>query len=940
MTLPLATLPWCALVVLVGCSTLPAGQPVLAAPAATPVAAVSPTPVATQAAVKATPPPTSAAPSGPAVPPGSPPPFATVIKDARKTVGPLTVWQKDDKLWFELTPAQLGQPFMLSPKFKTGVGEGNLLGGLQSFPVAGAGGAQVVEFVRVHNTIRLQARNLDVVVKPGTPQARAVETAYSASLMGAAPVASQPHPDSKAVLIEANGLFLGDLAGTSMHLQRAFRQGYSLDRANSSITAVRATPELLVVETQNHYYTGNISTGGPSLVTGAVASSVPRWLPDTRSLFIGHHYSLAPLPTQPMATRRADARIGHFASTVLDFNDDSARTPRKRMLHRWRLEKKDPAAELSEPVKPITFWIDRNVPMVYRDTVRSAILEWNKAFERIGFRDAIVVQQQPDDATFDTLDFGIASVRWMVNAENWFSAIGQSQVDPRSGEILDADVAFESMSLRAQRYARSQVLSAARAREATSAVSPLVPTFAAPPNLPWDQASGATDDAAAHAFCRHGDVAAEQFSYAMDVMEARGDLDPDDARTQQFVLDYVKDTVMHEIGHALGLRHNFRASRAYSEAQLSDLEFTRANGTTGSVMEYNAVNLPRPGETGGVPFQLTLGPYDYWAIEYAYKPLPPGTSAAAEEAELQRIAARSSEPLLGFGTDEDASAGVDPETIQLDLGADPLAFAAKRLDIARDLFRRQEVRVLPPERDYAVLRRSLGFALGDAARAVGVLARQLGGLRTLRDHPGSGRDPLAPVPAAVQRQSYELISRAVLSTEALSVSPQLQRRLAPDFLERGESGAVLDFLLPQQLAGLQRGVLGYLLSDFLAVRFLDGQAKLDAADKAFPLSELYARLAKDVWSELDGALPISATRRELQRDYVNRVALALLRPSPAARADARAPLRRQAEQVLSRIDRALRARKSRLDIDSRGHLRDSADTLRQALSAKLPRVSI
>ena len=936
MTLPFATLPWCTLVVLAGCTTLPASQPAPAAPPAMPVAAVLPRPAAAPAAMKPTPPATTATPTVPTPPPGTPPPFATVIKDARKTEGPLTVWQKDDKLWIELAPAQLGQPFLLSPKFKTGLGEGNLLGGLQAFPVSGAGGAQVVEFVRVHNTVRLQARNLDVVVKPGTPQARAVATAYSASLMGATPVASQPHPDSKAILIEANGLFLSDLAGTSMHLQRTFRQGYSLDRSNSSITTVRATPGLLVVETQNHYYTGGISTGGPAMLPGAVASSVPRWLPDTRSLFIGHHYSLVPLPAQPMATRRADARIGHFASTVLDFNDDSAHTPRKRMLHRWRLDKKDPAAELSEPVKPITFWIDRNVPLAYRDTVRSAILEWNKAFERIGFRDAIVVQQQPDDAAFDTLDFGIASVRWMVNADNWFSAIGQSQVDPRTGEILDADVAFESMSLRAQRYARSQVLAAARAREATPAVLP----FAAPPNLPWDTASGATDEAAAHAFCRHGDVAAEQFSYAMDVMEARGELDPDDARAQQFVLDYVKDTVMHEIGHALGLRHNFRASRAYSEAQLSDPEFTRANGTTGSVMEYNAVNLPRPGETGGVPFQLTLGPYDYWAIEYAYKPLPPGTSAVAEEAELQRIAARSSEPLLGFGTDEDAAAGVDPETLQLDLGADPLAFAAKRLDIARDLFRRQEVRVLPPERDYAVLRRSLGFALGDAARAVGVLARQLGGLRTLRDHPGSGRDPLAPVPAAVQRQSYELISRGVLSAQALAVTPQLQRRLAPDFLERGESGAALDFQLPQQLAGLQRGVLGYLLSDFLAARFLDGQAKLDAGAQAFPLSELYARLAKDVWSELDAAAPITAPRRELQRDYVNRVASALLRPSPAARADARAPLRSQAERLLARIERALQVRKSRLDSDSRGHLRDSADTLRQALSAKLPRVAV
>jgi hypothetical protein len=114
--------------------------------------------------------------------------------------------------------------------------------------------------------------------------------------------------------------------------------------------------------------------------------------------------------------------------------------------------------------------------------------------------------------------------------------------------------------------------------------------------------------------------------YALDVMDARGELEPGSPLAQQFVLDYLKDTVMHEVGHTLGLRHNFRASRVYTEAQLSDPEFTRANGTTGSVMEYNAINLPRPGAPAGVPFQMTLGPYDYWAIEYAYKPLPPVAS--------------------------------------------------------------------------------------------------------------------------------------------------------------------------------------------------------------------------------------------------------------------------------------------------------------------------
>jgi hypothetical protein len=154
----------------------------------------------------------------------------------------------------------------------------------------------------------------------------------------------------------------------------------------------------------------------------------------------------------------------------------------------------------------------------------------------------------------------------------------------------------------------------------------------------------------------------------------------------------------------------------------------------------------------------------------------PGATPEQEREELQRIAARSNEPLLAYGTDEDAAFGIDPETIQLDLGSDPIAFAAKRLAIARDLFQRQETRALSPDRDYAVLRRSLAYAVADAGRAVGTLLRQIGGVRTLRDFPGSGRDPLQPVAASVQRQALDLISNSVLSRSALTLVPCSARR--------------------------------------------------------------------------------------------------------------------------------------------------------------------
>ena len=289
------------------------------------------------AAAAAAPPPGSAAPAPPA---SGLPAFATVVKGARQVDGPIVAWQKEEKLWLELSPEQFGKPFMLSPKLATGIGEAFVIGGLMSYGISGAGGPQLVEFVRVHNTVRLQARNTEVVARPGTPEARAVAASYSPSLLATANVVSQPHPERKTVLIDASTMFLSDMQGVGMRLQRAFRQGYSLDPRNSSVVAVRGSAQSLEIETQNHYYSGSIAVPQPGTPPGVPSPTVPRYVPDSRSLFIGHHYSLAPLPEAPMAPRRADARIGFMTQSVLDYGDDVARSPRVRMIERWRLRRR------------------------------------------------------------------------------------------------------------------------------------------------------------------------------------------------------------------------------------------------------------------------------------------------------------------------------------------------------------------------------------------------------------------------------------------------------------------------------------------------------------------------------------------------------------------------------------------------------------------------
>ena len=346
-----------------------------------------------------------------------------------------------------------------------------------------------------------------------------MEAAFSPSLLSSAAVVSQPHAERKSVLVEANALFINDMTGVAVNLQRYYRQGYALDARNSAITEVRGNPDLLVLEVLGHYATPTISLPTPGSPPGAPVPTAPRSVPDPRSLFMTLHYSLAKLPEHVMAPRKADGRIGYFSTNLSDYTDDLARSPRQRYVNRWRLDKQDPTAALSEPVKAITFWLDRTLPLKYRDAVTAGVLEWNKAFEAIGFKDAIHVEVQPDDASWDTLDFGRASLRWMTNASPAFGAIGPSHVDPRSGEILDADIGIESLSSRNLRALRSQVLAAPVA-----------------PELPAELAARGMRP---QALCEYADQAAEQLGYALDVLGARGDLDPAGPEAEKFVQEVI-----------------------------------------------------------------------------------------------------------------------------------------------------------------------------------------------------------------------------------------------------------------------------------------------------------------------------------------------------------------------------------------------------------------
>lgn len=852
--------------------------------------------------------PTSASPSPSAANAPGNTPFQTVIQGAQRQSGLLPLWRKEDKVWLELSPQSLNKPLFFSPKLASGIGEGGLFGGLMQSRWAQVGRPQWVTFRQVHKQVQLLAVNAAYTALPGTPQARAVEAAFSPSLLGSVPVASAPHPESGAVLIELTPLLQSDLLGLGMQLQRTYRQGYSLDARNSSVLSARATPDRLVFEVSQHFASANLAAPTPGAAVGATGStpnaSTPQAVPDPRSLFLTTHYTLSALPAQPMRPRPADARVGYFTTSVTDFTDDLARTPRQHFINRWRLSKKDPNAPLSEPVQPIVFWLDPSIPEAYRSTITEGVLVWNRAFEAIGYRNAIEVRAPQPGQSIDTLATGQASIRWMTNAQPRFGAIGPSHVDPRTGEILGADIALESLSSRSIRTVRSQILTSTALHVEHA-----------------DDTHGAA--------CQHGDLAAEQLALGLDVLEAQGVIAPDSPQVRDFVLAYLKDTTMHEVGHTLGLRHNFRASRWRTAQELTHPLLTAEHGISASVMEYSPINLPAPGQSAGAPFQTTLGPYDFWAIAYGYGDLPDDTAQAS--AALKSLAQRSADPAqadaLAYGTDEDNLWGLDPQALTFDLGRDPVAFARTRIAIVRDLLNRQATRTLSPNDDATVLRRSVSYGLRDLARTSQTLLRQVGGLITRRDAPGSGRDLLEPLPAAAQREALQMLLSDFLSSEAVALPPALLRRLAPDYLER-EDASSTDFSAAEQLLSLQRAVLNHLMADTLADRLQDNADKVRDRE-AHPLSvaELQQGLRQAVWRPAGGQ---ASWQRNLQREHVTRLAAAVLRST--GRADARAIVRLEAETLLRQLQASASG-----DRTEQAHRRACIEILQNALQARVMR---
>ncbi|HEV2946479.1 MAG TPA: zinc-dependent metalloprotease [Gemmataceae bacterium] len=878
--------------------------------------------------------------------------FNKTVQGAKVHEGLFRLHQKDDKLYAEIKPEQLNKPYLCP----IAIARGMTMGGY----TLNFDEQWVLVFKRVGDKVQLIRRNVRYQAKAGSPLAKAVETTYTDSVLMALRIVSI-NPMFQSLLINLNDVFMTDFAQLGM--------GY-FDSNRSSWEKIKTFPKNIELEVAATY------GGGRGRFMGGDDGVI-----DPRGNTIVIHYGLVELPEFGYQPRLADDRVGHFLSAVKDFSTDSKDTTFLRHINRWRLERADTDPKnkdkLSPPKKKIVFWIEKSVPDEYRAFVREGILEWNKAFEKIGFRDAIEVRQQESE-DFEPEDITYSTFRWITTDMGF--AMGPSRANPLTGEILDADIIFDASMVRywKQEYQAWRPSATGGLEEPASSIQAMQrgwslfqPRMTIPGlnqgwnDKPMDVSQLAQFNhqtrlwAVQQGVCQCASNMKYELGLAALVQAAKGEIKPGEKIPDELIGQAIKHVVMHEVGHTLGLRHNFKASCMLPNDKLHDTSITRKQGLVGSVMDYSPINLAPKGVKQGDYFSTTLGPYDYWAIEYAYKPLSGGTDGELEE--LQKIAAKCATSGLDYATDEDMYGAADPLVHAWDLGNDPMKFAQERMVLAEELMKGLADRVVDKGEGYQRAREAFRLLLNQYGNAAFLVAYYVGGEYMHRDHRGDpkARDPFVPVKGVKQREALKFLQDHILNDKPFQFTPELLRKLAADRWshwgnERMVYSAV-DFPLYERILAIQRIVMEQAFDSQVLGRIQNNALKTDKDDQALTVAEVFRSVTDGVWNEpKDEGKPGNGTsiiRRNLQREHVKQLSSLVLgrrptgdgfvldifgftsRPAPP---DARSLARMHLKDVAGKIEGRLKTpNNGGLDDTTRAHLEECQERIAKVLNASM-----
>ncbi len=832
------------------------------------------------------------------------PKFAKVIKGFDKVEGLFELYRDpaENKVFLAIRPGQFDQLYLCS--ITRTQGDGYFFDSASLVSIGRGSGTFPFVFQRVGKKVFFAHKNVYYRAEPDAAIRRAVDRGLSDSIIGVGSIEGQPHPETGAVLVDPSGFFIQDIALVSSFFSEYLKKGsYRFDNDNSYFGALQNFPHNTEIDVVLHFESDSPQRDIPTLA-------------DTRSFQHIYHYSLSSLPESDFRPRLADDRVGHFTTLYQDYTSVLKDDPYVRYVERWHLEKAEPKFDRSPPKKPIVFWLENTIPPEYRDAVREGILVWNKAFEPLGFEGAIVAKQQPDDAEWDAADVRYSVVRWMVQPGRGY-AVGPSRTNPFTGEIFDADIRISADFVR---YAHL---------EFTELVDPVgrEPAVAA--------AMGHS-----RGLCDMADGLRQEAAFGWHLLAARTAAGGGEVDEKEFIRQLIVELVAHEVGHTLGLRHNFKGSTIHPLDALHDRRVTDREGISSSVMDYNPVNIAPEGQQQGEYYQTTLGPYDYWAIEYAYRPLE-ADSPASEQAQLAKIAGRVAAKELAYGTDEDAlywTRGIDPSAARWDLRDDPIAHYRDQVALSQELWAKVEDKFEQPGERYQTLRRVFGWGFRPYWSGAGNVSRYIGGIYHYRDHVDDGRLPLQPVPPARQREALDFLVEHVFGPDAFGWSPELLNKLAPerwvDFTWSVFDVPRIDYPIHDIVSSIQQQPLNRFYDPTLLSRLQDLELRYEG-DDTFGMVELFTGLRQSIWAELETGSSIDSFRRNLQRAQLQKLIGLVLRPVPGTPEDARTLARADLQTIATQIETRLAGHA--LDAYSRAHLEETKARIEAALEAGLER---
>lgn len=688
---------------------------------------------------------------------------------------------------------------------------------------------KILNFKKFFNKIEISAVNSNFYFDENNPLSKSKDANISNSLISSIKI-KYFDKEKNAYLIDADGIFISELLTriklptNPFEYNRSFQLG-RFDKGKSKIEKIKNYPKNLNVKTNYVYNNPNVGSSGSNAVE------------DSRYVSIKTFHTIVEMPDDDYQIRLDDQRVGYFLTQVDNLTDPGT-TNYRDLINRWKLIKKDPSLEVSEPVKPITWWIENSTPIEWRETIKEAVLQWNHAFEKAGFKNAIEVKIQPDDADWDAGDIRYNVLRWTSSPNPPFGGYGPSMVNPRTGEIIAADIMLEFVFFTNRVFYDKLYSDSASIMDTNN----------------YDHTHDHDNFV-----CSAGSILHDNINFGRTFIALNGD-DYDLEELERQSMMYL---IMHEVGHTLGLNHNMKSSSIHSISELYDANELKGKAISGSVMDYPALNL-NPNPKIKSPYaDSSVGHYDKWAIEFGYKPFN-------SEQERNEILSRSTDPLLIFGNDADilySSRGIDPRVQTNDMSSDPISYSIDRMRLVNELFDDILDKFQISGNTYEDLRRAFFNLNSQYASAASTISKFIGGVyveRSVIGQKGSNK-PYTPVNYKDQKRAFKALDKYIFSSDNYKIPSEIINYLARqrrgfEFYSGPEDPKIHDLILSNQAR---------ILSQLMAPNTLQRLKDSELYGNKYKLSEFMTDLNKSIFSEIDGN--IDSFRQNLQIVYTKRL---------------------------------------------------------------------